>query len=271
MCKINFPLVMLLLYGFLFTESQTAFSQNVYDNAKIYVNVNITAKQALKKKYKWCKVTTTKKHGFKTTNERYKRKVLTFEKLDTLENPYSALIKLGLRNKVINNKTPRDSFLLLFPYSQKINDTVFYLYALPPPDTSFPNLNLMGSHPWLDPQSIIFDYSGMIKSINSSGGAGEECCAGGDRWHQTIWFKDYICYSSTCHTQQPSEDIETEWDTSLSYPITVSKYIGSNEVYSKTSYTYSFKKGILYKMTELIEYKIYPGSNTILYKFHYKK
>jgi len=267
MNKIIFPLILFLLNGFLFTESPSAYSQNSY------ISVNITAKQALKKKYKFCKVTSTVKNGFKTTNERYKRKVLTCEKLDSLEKPFTALIKLGLSKKVINNKTPRDSFLLLFPNAQKINDTAFYLYALPlpPRDTSFLIPHQMGSHPWQDRQAIYFDSSGMIKNINSGGGAGEECCAGGDSWYQTIRFKDNICYTSTRHSQQANEEIETKWDPSLSFPITVTKNAGNNAGYSKTTYTYLFRRGILYKMTELTEGKTSPENKTIVYKYHYKK
>ena len=240
---------MLLLFGFLFTESNTVFCQNNYERA------NLTAKQALKKNFSGCKVTVTIKHRFKTTTKRYKRQVHTLVKLDTFVDPFTALIKLGLSNKIINNKTPRDSFLLLFPYSQKINDTAFYLYALPPSDTAFPITNRMGSHPWVDPQVIHFDSYGKIKGIASGGGAGEECCAGGDRWVQTMWFKDNICYSSTRHTQELNEEIETEWDPSHSYPITVTKNKGNNEGYSKTTYTYFFKRGIIYKLTEMIENK----------------
>lgn len=265
MKNIIFPLALFLLFGSLFTNGQTVFSQNSY------ISVNITAKQALKKKFLWCKVTSTVKHGYKTANDKYKRKVLTFEQLDTIENSITALFKLGLSNKTINNKTPRDCFLLLFPYSQKINDTAFYLYAPPPADTSFAITNRMGSYPGVYPPVIYFDRSGMTRNIISGGGGGSECCAGGDRWTQTIWFKDNICYSYTSHTQGQDEEIVTEYDPSHSYPITIKKSVGNNSGYSKTSYSYFFKRGILYKMTELIEGKTPLTSKTIIYKFHYKK
>jgi len=267
MNKIFFPLAIFLLFGFPFTECQLAFCQisNINEN----VNLNLTAKQALKKNFKSCKVTYTVKNGLKTSN--IKNKTFTNEPLDTLGNPYLALIKLGLNNKIVNNKTPRDSFLNLYSNAQKINDTMYYLYQLPPPDTSSLHLPNMGSHPWLAPPAITFDASGIIKSIVSGGGGGSECCAGGDRWSQTISFKGNISYTSTTHTQQPGEEIETEWDPTHSYPVTVTKNKNNSDTYSKITYTYFFKKGILYKMTEVEENKAFSENKTILYKFHYKK
>ena len=261
-----FPLVMFLFNGILFTgEGSRVFSQTSF------IGVNITARQAVAKKFNRCKVTFTVKPKSKTTKKQRKILTLTCEKLDSIENPFTALIKFGLNNNIVNNKTPRDFFLLLYPYAQKINDTAYYLYALPLADTSFATRNWMGSHPWIDPQIICFDYWGKIKYISSGGGAGEECCAGGDRWYQTIWFKDNICYDDITHTQQPNENTATEWDASHSYPISVTKSIGDNVNYSKTMYSYCFKRGILYKLIELIQDNTSAVNKTIVYKYHYKK
>ena len=265
MHKIILTLAMNLIFGFFFTVNHAAFSQNNI------INVNLTAKQALKKKYVSCKVSSNEKYENKTSHERAKRKVLTFEKLESIENPYTTLFKIGLSNKIVNNKTPRDSFLILYPYSQKINDTSYYLYPLPKGDSSTLLLPNMGSHPWIEPEVINFDASGKIKNIKSGGGAGSECCAGGDKWSTTIWFKDDICYSSTQHTQEPNEEIETQWDPTHSFAVTVIKNKGINVGYSKTTYSYLFKRGILKKMTELIEDKTGTKIKTIIYKFHYKK
>ncbi len=254
---------MILLECFIF-EKPAAFCQNGY------VSANITAKQALKKKYRKWKVNSTLKYNV-IKNEPYKAQVPYFEPLDTLENPYDILIRLGLFHENIQNISPRDSFLLLYSHAQKINDTSFYLYPLPPVDTSFLQLHNMGSHPWFSPQIINFNSSGQIKNITSGGGAGEECCAGGDQWLQTIWFKDHKSFSSTHHTQGVNEEIETEWDPTCTFPISIKKQRGSDSNYCKSIYTYHFRNGILRKLTEAVEDSSAKKNMVILYKYHYKR
>ena len=159
MRKIILSLLMNLLFGFLFTESHTVFSQNNV------INVNISAKQAIKKKYVACKVSSIVTYENNPSNRKNKWKILTFEKLYINGDPYTTLFKLGFSNEITNNKTPRDSFLLLYPFSQKINDTSYYLYPLPKGDTSKLLLPNMGSHTWYETEVVNFDSRGRIKTI----------------------------------------------------------------------------------------------------------
>ena len=184
--------------------------------------------------------------------------------LETTDTPFMTILKIGIDNKIINNKTPRDSLLLLFPNSRNINDTTMPVSLTAFNDTTF-NLYLPEARSSFNNKTIYFDSFGKIKEIVMKGDHGTECC-NGSPWVNTIQFRNNMIFYTIDDFSSGFEKQEIEWNPSHSFLIIKRKEIG----YSKFFYTYKFKKKHAFKVTvtELRNDKVYKK---IKYTYYFKK